>query len=168
MAHYKKNICTFSRKRKTGLHVQVIKSDWLNGLQVTTIIHLTTVVWSNWKILGHMLTKNYNQSEINWKWKHLWKKRAIYYNHNKSAQIVYSHISRPTLLTLGYYLAELLDWLKLVLFQWLLLLNCLRKHTWHFYSTSWIIQCSCAHTPTGTLMHTKKRETCLSVGHAWL
>lgn len=40
-----------------------------------------------------------------------------------------SHISRPKMLTLEYYLAEQLDRLELMLFQCLLLLNCLRKHT---------------------------------------
>lgn len=37
-----------------------------------------------------------------------------------------SHISSPMLLTLEYYLAGLLDGVKVTL---LLLLNCLRKHT---------------------------------------
>lgn len=39
-----------------------------------------------------------------------------------------SHISSPMLLTLEYYLAALLDGVKVTLLL-LLLLNCLRKHT---------------------------------------
>lgn len=67
---------------------------------------------------------------------------------------------------LEYYLAELLDCLEVLVFwgptQWLMLLHCLRKHAWHIYSTSWIIQYSRTHLLAHS--HILKTEMCLSAG----